>query len=48
MAASCAVPPDDPFAVCRSLYDVLAAELAGPVHALSLTLLSGAEAATRT
>jgi BolA protein len=31
----------------RLVYGVLAAELAGPVHALSLTLLSGAEAAAR-
>jgi hypothetical protein len=28
--AYCAVPPDDPFAVSRDMFDVLAAELAGP------------------
>ncbi|MGH7734120.1 MAG: ISKra4 family transposase, partial [Gemmatimonadales bacterium] len=33
MAAYCAVPPDDPFAVSRNLFDVLAAELAGPAAA---------------
>src|SRR5712691_6161234 len=33
MAAYCAVPPDDPFAVSRSLHDVLAAGLAGPAAA---------------
>jgi len=32
----------------RLVYGVLADELAGPVHALSLTLLTGAEAAART
>jgi BolA protein len=31
----------------RLVYGVLAAELAGPVHALSLTLLTAAEAAAR-
>lgn len=31
----------------RLVYGVLAAELAGPVHALSLTLLTDAEAAAR-
>jgi hypothetical protein len=30
MAAYCAVPPDDPFAVSRSMFDGLAADLAGP------------------
>jgi hypothetical protein len=33
MAEYCAVPPDDPFAVSRNLFDVLAAELAGPAAA---------------
>jgi hypothetical protein len=33
MAAYCAVPPDDPFAVSRDLFDGLAAELAGPAAA---------------
>jgi BolA protein len=31
----------------RLIYGVLATELAGPVHALSLTVLTGAEAAAR-
>ena len=30
MAAYCADPPDDPFAVSRSMFDALAGELAGP------------------
>ena len=34
MAAYCAVPPDDPFAVSRSMFDALAAELAGPAAAV--------------
>jgi hypothetical protein len=33
MAAYSAVPPDDPFAASRDLFDVLAAELAGPAAA---------------
>ena len=33
MAAYCAVPPDDPFAVSRGMFGVLAAELAGPAAA---------------
>jgi hypothetical protein len=33
VAAYPAVPPDDPFAVSRDLFDVLAAELAGPAAA---------------
>ncbi len=33
MAAYCAVPPDDPFAVSRSMFAALAAELAGPAAA---------------
>src|SRR5208282_4898213 len=34
MAAYCAVPPDDPFAVSRGMFGVLAAELAGPAAAV--------------
>ena len=34
MAAYCAVPPDDPFAVSRGMFDGLAAELAGPAAAV--------------
>ena len=33
MAAYCAVPPDDPFAASKALFDGLAAELAGPAAA---------------
>ena len=33
MAAHCAVPPDDPFAASKALFDGLAAELAGPAAA---------------
>ena len=33
MAAYCAVPPDDPFAVSKAMFDALAAELAGPAAA---------------
>jgi hypothetical protein len=33
MAAYCAVPPDDPFAISRATFTALAAELAGPVAA---------------
>jgi hypothetical protein len=33
MAAYCADPPDDPFAVSRSMFDALAGELAGPAAA---------------
>ena len=33
MAAYSAAPPDDPFAVSRGMFDVLAAELAGPAAA---------------
>jgi hypothetical protein len=33
MAAYCAVPPDDPFAVSRAMFAALAAELAGPAAA---------------
>jgi hypothetical protein len=33
MAAYCAVPPDDPFAVSKGMLTVLAAELAGPAAA---------------
>ena len=34
MAAYCAVPPDDPFAVARGMFDGLTAELAGPAAAV--------------
>ena len=34
MAAYCAVPPGDPFAVSRGMFDGLAAELAGPAAAV--------------
>ena len=33
MAAYCAVPPDDPFAISKAMFTALAAELAGPVAA---------------
>jgi hypothetical protein len=33
MAAHCAVPPDDPFAASKAMFDGLAAELAGPAAA---------------
>jgi hypothetical protein len=33
MAAYCAVPPDDPFAVSKAMFAALAAELAGPAAA---------------
>ena len=33
MAAYCAVPPDDPFAISKAMFTVLAAELAGPAAA---------------
>ena len=33
MAAYCAVPPDDPFAVSRSMFAALAGEFAGPAAA---------------
>ena len=33
MAAYCAVPPDDPFAVSKAMFDALAAGLAGPAAA---------------
>ena len=33
MAASCAVPPDDPFAASKGMLTALAAELAGPAAA---------------
>jgi hypothetical protein len=34
MAAYCAVPPDDPFAASRGMFDALAAELGGPATAV--------------
>src|SRR6185437_1500886 len=33
MAAYCAVPPDDPFAVSQAMFSALAAELGGPAAA---------------
>ena len=33
MAAYCAVPPDDPFAISKAMFAALAAELAGPAAA---------------
>ena len=33
MAAYCAVPPDDPFAISKAMFTALAAELAGPAAA---------------
>jgi len=33
MAAYATVPPDDPFAVSKAMFDALAAELAGPAAA---------------
>jgi hypothetical protein len=33
MAAYCAVPPDDPFAISKAMFTALAAELSGPAAA---------------